>query len=97
MRLDLFLKQSRLMKRRSVAREMIDNGRVLVNGHEAKPAKEVRVGDCITVKRASRSIDVIVIGLPEGRNSSPEQVYRVQSETLVPEEQDLWSRDRSLS
>ncbi len=47
MRLDLFLKTSRLVKRRTVAQEMCVAGRVLVNGNEAKPAKEVKQGDVI--------------------------------------------------
>ena len=45
MRLDKFLKVSRLIKRRTVANEVSDNGRVLINGNPAKPAKQIKVGD----------------------------------------------------
>ena len=49
MRLDKFLKVSRLIKRRSVAADACDAARVLLNGREAKPSKEVKVGDEIEI------------------------------------------------
>lgn len=45
MRLDKFLKVSRLIKRRTVAKDVSEQGRVLVNGREAKPSAAVKVGD----------------------------------------------------
>ena len=47
MRLDKFLKVSRLIKRRTVANTVSEMGRVLVNGNSAKPAKQLKVGDII--------------------------------------------------
>ncbi len=94
MRLDLFLKTARLVKRRSIARELCDNGRVLVNGHEAKPAKETRPGDRITLKLSSRIIELEVLGMPASpKKALPEELYRVQGETRLPKEKDLWSED----
>ncbi len=96
MRLDFFLKTSRLIKRRTIAREMCDNGRVLVNGREAKPAKEVNQGDVITLKFSSRNIDVEIVGVPaSSRKTAPEELYRIKSETRLPKEKDRWSENLS--
>jgi ribosomal 50S subunit-recycling heat shock protein len=88
MRLDLFLKTSRLVKRRTVAQEMCVAGRVLVNGHEAKPAKEVKQGDVVALKFSSRIIDLEIVGRLDAssRKMSPEDLYRVKSETRLPKE-----------
>ena len=88
MRLDLFLKTSRLVKRRTVAQEMCGAGRVLVNGHEAKPAKDVRLGDVVTLKFSSRTVDLEIIDMLNAfsRKMSPEELYRVKSETRLPKE-----------
>ena len=49
MRIDKFLKVSKIIKRRTVANEVVDNGRVFVNGKQVKPSYEVRVGDIIEI------------------------------------------------
>lgn len=49
MRIDKFLKVSRVIKRRSVAQEACDGGRIEINGKAVKPAKEVKIGDKVTV------------------------------------------------
>jgi ribosomal 50S subunit-recycling heat shock protein len=87
-RLDLFLKTSRLVKRRSVAQEMCIAGRVMVNGHEAKPAKDVKPGDVITLKFSSRIVDLEIIGMPNAssRKMSPDELYQVKSEVRLPKE-----------
>jgi len=82
-RLDLFLKISRLVKRRTIAQEMCDSGRVLVNGAPAKPAKEVRTGDTLRLSYQSRIIDVDVLAVPASSKNSkspPEELYRVTGE-----------------
>lgn len=66
MRLDKFLKVSRLIKRRTVANSVSDMGRVLVNGNPAKPAKQLKVGDLITIEYANKSISAKVLIIPEG-------------------------------
>jgi len=98
-RLDLYLKTSRLLKRRAIARQMCDNNRVLVNGHEAKPAKEVRPGDVITLKFSSRIIDLEVVGVAaaSGAKKPPEELYRIKSETRLPREKDPWNENLSSS
>ena len=90
MRLDLFLKISRLIKRRSVAREHCDSGRILVNGHESKPAKEVKRGDIITLKFSSRTVEIEVLVVPaSSKKNSPEELYRARSDIRLPKETDL--------
>ena len=64
MRLDKFLKVSRLIKRRTVANEVSDNGRVLINGNPAKPAKQIKVGDVLTIEYANRSLKAKVLVVP---------------------------------
>jgi ribosomal 50S subunit-recycling heat shock protein len=64
MRLDLFLKWSRIIPRRTLAKEMCDAGRVLVNGSEARAAREVRVGDTIDVQMLRRRLKFRVRSIP---------------------------------
>lgn len=52
MRLDKFLKVSRLIKRRTLAKEVADQGRITVNGNQAKASSDVKAGDELTVLRA---------------------------------------------
>lgn len=63
MRLDKYLKVSRIIKRRTVAKEMADNGRVLVNGKQAKSATQLEEGDLITILFGNREITVKVKAL----------------------------------
>lgn len=77
MRLDLFLKASRLCPRRTVAQELCEAGAVYVNATQAKPARAVRIGDEITLRRRNRLLTVRVIALPATRQTS-----RSESSTL---------------
>lgn len=63
MRLDKFLKVSRLIKRRTVANEACDAGRVLVNGNVAKASVKVKVGDVIEIQFGTRTVKVEVTDL----------------------------------
>ncbi|HCJ01720.1 MAG TPA: RNA-binding protein [Clostridiales bacterium] len=65
MRLDKYLKVSRLIKRRSVAADACSASRVLLNDKEAKPAKEVKVGDVIEVVYGSSRLRVRVTSIAE--------------------------------
>ena len=64
MRLDKFLKVSRLIKRRTVANEVSDMGRVLINGNPAKPAKEIKENDIITIEYANRTVKAQILKVP---------------------------------
>ena len=61
MRLDKYLKVSRLIKRRTVANEACDNGRISVNGRVVKASYEVKVGDKIELAMGARTIAVEVV------------------------------------
>ena len=65
MRLDKYLKVSRLIKRRQLAKDATEAERVLVNGKPAKPSKEVNVGDTITIIFGRRIVDVKVTKIIE--------------------------------
>ncbi len=72
MRLDKFLKVSRLIKRRTVANEVSDMGRVLVNGNQAKAAKQIKEGDTISIEYANRTLSVKVLKVPNNNVSVQE-------------------------
>ena len=82
MRLDKYLKVSRLIKRRTVANEVSDTGRVLVNGNPAKPAKQIKENDVITIIYANRQIIAKVLKVPTGNVSIQEAptLYEIISE-----------------
>ena len=65
MRLDKFLKVPRLIKRRTVANEACDAGRVTVNGKPAKASVKVKVGDIIEISFGNRQVKVEVLDLQE--------------------------------
>ena len=65
MRLDKFLKISRLIKRRTVANEACDAGRVMVNGKVAKASVNIKVGDIIEIGFGTRSVKVEVLDIQE--------------------------------
>lgn len=64
MRLDKFLKVSRLIKRRTVANEVSDMGRVLINGNSSKPAKQIKENDIITIEYANRTVKAQILKVP---------------------------------
>ena len=65
MRLDKYLKVSRLIKRRTVANEACDNGRISVNGRVVKASYEVKVGDKIEISMGPRTVAVEVLQVAE--------------------------------
>ena len=72
MRLDKFLKVSRLIKRRTVANKVSEQGRIYVNGIIAKPAKQLKEGDIITIVQADCEIKAKIIRIPSGNVSIQE-------------------------
>lgn len=72
MRLDKFLKVSRLIKRRTVANEVSDMGRVLVNGNPSKPSKQIKENDFIEIEYAAKTVKVKVLKVPQGAVSVQE-------------------------
>lgn len=66
MRLDKFLKVSRLIKRRTVANEVCDSARVFINDNPAKPAKQLKAGDVITIEYKNFTKNYKVLVIPTG-------------------------------
>ena len=86
MRLDLFLKVSRLCPRRTLAQELCDAGFVLLNGRPAKSAHAVKAGDEIKIRRRDREIIARVLKSPATRNVSrrdADQLVEVVSERVL--------------
>ena len=65
MRLDKYLKVSRLIKRRTVANEACDNARISVNGRPAKASYDVKVGDLIEISMGARTVAVEVLAVSD--------------------------------
>jgi ribosomal 50S subunit-recycling heat shock protein len=81
MRLDLFLKWSRIVLRRTLAKEMCEAGRVTINGTEARAAREVRVGDIIEVQLPRRLLKFRVRSIPShapGKQGGREMVELIE-------------------
>ncbi|MBL8124714.1 MAG: RNA-binding S4 domain-containing protein [Blastocatellia bacterium] len=88
MRLDVFLKISRIISRRSLAQEFCDAGLVSLNGSAARSSKEVRVGDEIAIKRRDRISRFLVIAVPDKKQISKEEsaaLFRVIAEEAIGE------------
>ena len=84
MRLDKFLKISRLIKRRPVAKEVADKGRVQVNGKLAKSSSDVKVGDELRIQFGNKVLEVAVEELHEStKKDDAAKMYRIISETRV--------------
>jgi ribosomal 50S subunit-recycling heat shock protein len=87
-RLDLFLKASRLSPRRTVAQALCDAGLVSVNGVAAKSSRAIHVGDEISLRRRNHLLTVRVLNLPATRQTSrsdASSLYEIVSDIVVPE------------
>lgn len=77
MRLDKFLKVSRVIKRRTVANEACDAGRVLVNDRPAKASAQVKAGDVLEIQFGSKSVRVEVLNVQETvKKEEAQELYR---------------------
>lgn len=78
MRIDKFLKVSRVIKRRTVAAEACSGGRIEINGKTVKPAKEVKPGDIVTVSFGNNSLTFEVLNVDEKQTKrSACEMYRI--------------------
>ena len=71
MRLDLVLKQSRLIKRRTIAKELSDAGKISVNGKVAKPSTEVKDGDVLELRLGQKLLVVKITYIQQGKREIP--------------------------
>lgn len=84
MRLDKFLKISRIIKRRTVAKEVADKGRIQVNGKLAKSSTDVKVGDELRIQFGNKVLEVAVEELHEStKKDDAAKMYRIISETRL--------------
>jgi len=92
MRIDYFLKLSRLVKRRPLAKEMCEKKLVYVNDQIAKAGKAVEEGDSILVKYPHRTVRVRVEQIPERAVSKKDAatLYTLLEETRLREDDGLW-------
>ena len=78
MRLDKYLKNSRIIKRRTVAKDACEQGRVEVNGKIAKPGLELKLDDEITITFGSNILKVRVVSMPDNvRKDDAQSMYEV--------------------
>lgn len=78
MRIDKFLKNSRIIKRRPVAKEACEQGRVLINEKQVKPGDEVKVGDIIQVDFGTRTMKVEVLKVEDNvRKDDAGGLYKI--------------------
>lgn len=81
MRLDKYLKVSRMIKRRTVANDACGAGKVTVNGKPAKPSHDVKVGDVLELQFGNRTLRAEVLSLSEHvRKEEAADMYRILSE-----------------
>lgn len=84
MRLDKYLKVSRIIKRRPVAKEVTDKGRVEVNGKLAKAGTSLKVGDVIKIRFGNKLLETRVLLLTENaRKEDAQKMYEIISETRI--------------
>ena len=89
MRLDLFLKASRLCQRRTIAQKLCDAGLVFINERPAKSAHTVKPGDEVVIRRRNLVTKVRVVALPAARQTSRTEassLYEVLSEESLAED-----------
>ena len=78
MRLDKYLKVSRIIKRRTVANEACDAGRVMVNGKVARASYDVKVGDCLEIAFGERTVKAEILDVNEVvRKENAALMYRI--------------------
>ncbi len=82
MRLDKYLKVSRLIKRRTVAKEIADKGRISINGKVAKSSTDIKIGDELTLLFGNKTLVVKVTDMRETtKKDEAENMYEVVSDT----------------
>ena len=87
MRLDKYLKTARILKRRTIAKELADNDRIQINGHLAKPSSEVNVNDEITITFGNRKLSIRVLSVEETQKKSEAlEMYEILSQTIEEED-----------
>lgn len=90
MRVDKYLKLSRLVKRRTIAQEMADVGAVKINGRQVKPSANVADGDILEISFPRRLLKVKVITADESALKKKAEPYELVEESRVEREENAW-------
>lgn len=77
MRIDKFLKVSRVIKRRTVANEAADSGRISVNGKVVKPSYEVKLGDIVEIKFGDKKSKFEIIEIPKVQTKNMPELIKI--------------------
>ena len=77
MRIDKFLKIAKVIKRRTVANEAADNGRVFVNGKQVKPSYEVKIGDVVEIKFGDKLAKFEIVKIPQVQGKNIEELIKM--------------------
>lgn len=84
MRLDKFLKVYRIIKRRSVAKEVADKGRIQINGKLAKSSSTLKVGDVLQIQFGNKTLEVKVLALQDStKKEDASKMYEILSEKRI--------------
>ena len=77
MRIDKYLKNSRIIKRRTIAKEACERGRVFINERQAKPGEDISVGDMIQIQFGSEEMNIEVLEVKDNvRKEDAEKMYK---------------------
>jgi ribosomal 50S subunit-recycling heat shock protein len=97
MRIDKWLKVSRILKRRTISQELAKNERVEINGKAVKPSHEVKVGDEVSVRFGSRKITVKVCSVEDvKKKQEASQLYEVLKEEYISAETGIETGENPL-
>ncbi len=84
MRIDKYLKVSRVIKRRTIAKEVAENERIYVNDKLVKPSHQLKIGDIITIIFGNKEVKIKVLNLLDStKKSDVELMYELISETKI--------------
>jgi ribosomal 50S subunit-recycling heat shock protein len=86
-RLDKFLQVARIVKRRSLAQELCDDGAIAVNGHVAKAGRALKIGDMLVIRMRHQVLHATILAVPVGNVSKERaaELYRVERVEEVSE------------
>ncbi len=77
MRIDKFLKVAKIIKRRTVANEAADNGRISVNGKVVKPSYEIKIDDIVEIKFGNSTSKFKITQIPKGQSANTDEVIEL--------------------
>ncbi len=84
MRIDKYLKLTRLVKRRMVAKEIIEDGVIYINNHKVKPSKEVKIGDIVKLTLGQHQLTIKVLALNTvTTKANAEEMYEIIEDKVI--------------